>query len=388
MNNKLSPDYVVELIKACFQSPKIMDICKQHLQYHYLENEAQKKVFKYIVESSEINNVVPTVGTIGQTFKTDKDIISLLSRIKKANVTNENHDLILDSFETFIKDSRFQACYDHVGNLYNEGKHEEAMKYLAEESTAINEFRLKDNFYSRVFADFEERQQRRQLEQETVFLNKCPWGIHCLDRATRGGINKGTSALLLGRSGGGKSTAMRWTGLCNARVGNRVVHFQAEGTEKECLDAYDAGWTSVKLEDMEIGFIPAAKRIKIVKAHKDILGSGGEIFVFAAEQFDSMTLNDCRTILIDIEKIYGKVDLVIFDYLELFNVKGTYYNSEQGERKRREHRTLGRISRGHEKIRAKVTHCTKQGQSARGQSIKSTRTIGSLNRHVQRNRQC
>jgi len=92
----------------------------------------------------------------------------------------------------------------------------------------------------------------------------------------------------------------------------------------------------VPLEDMEIGNIPSAKIAKIKKAHTDIVRGGGEIIVKAVENFDALTLDQCREFIAEVEKNVGKVDLVIFDYLELFTKKGKYYNSDTGERKRRE----------------------------------------------------
>ena len=96
-------------------------------------------------------------------------------------------------------------------------------------------------------------------------------------------------------------------GLCNARLGRRVVHFQGEGTEKECLDAYDAGWTSINLHDIEFGAIPENKKMKIVKAQRDILSNGGEIYVYASESFDSMSIDGSRDILLDIVSLHGHV---------------------------------------------------------------------------------
>jgi replicative DNA helicase len=327
-------DFVIELIKCCFTSPKIFDICKQHLKFHYLQNEAQKKVLRAVYDTYDATGKVPTIGIIGQSFIEDKDVIALLSQIKKVNILNEHHESILKQFESFIKRSRFIALYSKVGELFNQGKQEEATEELAKESAEIVAFQLKETYYTRVFQDFEKRNDERLANKDRKQAKFCTWGIHELDDRMRG-IEYGRSALIMARSGGGKSTGMKWVGVSNARQGKRVVHFQAEGTERECLDGYDACWTSINLDEMETGNIPQTKAVKIKKTHRDILATGGEIFVYAAEQFDSLTIQDCREILIDIEKIYGEVDLVIFDYLEKFTLKGTFYNSEAGERKRR-----------------------------------------------------
>jgi hypothetical protein len=90
------------------------------------------------------------------------------------------------------------------------------------------------------------------------------------------------------------------------------------------------------LHDIEAGIMPEAKLGKILKAQSDIISNGGEIYVYASESFDTMSIEACREILLDIKQLKGDIDLVLFDYLEIFTVKGQFGNSETGERKRRE----------------------------------------------------
>lgn len=336
MERHLTSDFIVELFKASLLYPKVLDICKKHLKYQYLITDAQKKILKFIIETSEVSGKVPTIGMIGQTYSTDEEVISFLTKVRKSIVEKEQVEELISTLEVYIIEGKFRLLYEKLGDLYNDGKKKEALSLLTNESKIINEFKLKDNYYTTVFKGFQDRQELRENSKDSILLEKLTFGIHELDDYTRGGFNKGTSVLILARSGVGKSTFLRWVGLCNARLGRRVVHFQAEGTEKECLDAYDAGWTSITLDDIEFGNIPETKKTKIFKAQRDILSNGGEIYVYASESFDSMTLNDSRDILLDITSLYGQVDLVVFDYLELFTVKGQYGNSEASERKRRE----------------------------------------------------
>lgn len=336
MDQELSKDFVSELIKLCLIDEKCLTICQAHLKYQYLPLPAQKKIFKYILDTFSTTGKAPTLGTIHQTFSTDMDVVNILSRVKKLVVESNQYDNILTTFELFIKDSRFRILYDRISDLYNEGKMDDAVKLLTVESKAINEFEIKATFYTAVFRDYNKRQELRTKNTDSTLLQKLTYGIHALDDLTRGGQNKGTSTLILARSGVGKSTFLRWMGLCNARLGRRVVHFQAEGSEQECLDAYDAGWTSVTLHDIEFGNIAENKKERILKAQTNILASGGEIYVYASESFDSMSIEDCREIMKDIENIHGPIDLALFDYLEIFTVKGQYGSSEASERKRRE----------------------------------------------------
>lgn len=336
MEQQLDEQFLLELYKGCLTSKNFLEVISKHLQYHYIPEESYKKVFEKIVQDFELLQSLPTIGSLTQHFTKDDNVLKVLLKIRNTKVP-EQKDIILKTFEKFIVNAMFHDLYRKIGDLHNDGKQDKAIKLLHEQSQIIANFSIKDAYYTRIFGDFDKRQEERKIKsKDNLGYNKVPFGIHALDFFTRGGMDKGTSHLFLGRSGAGKSTILRWIGLCASRAGFRVVHFQGEGSEQECLDAYDAGWTSIDLEDIEFGLIAPEKIIAIKKAQKDILANNGEIFVKASEDFDDLTINDCKDILEDIEKVHGKIDLVIFDYLEIFSVKGKYFNSETGERKRRE----------------------------------------------------
>lgn len=339
MEQQLDEHFLLELFKSCLTSKSFLEVISKHLKFYYIPEENYKKIFEKIVQDFELLQILPTIGSLTQFFSKDKDsedLLKILLKIRNVKVPEQKEGL-LKTFEEFIINAMFVDLYVKIGNLHNEGKKDKAIKLLSEQSAIISSFSIKGTYYSKVFSDFDKRnQERKENNKDHLGSNKVPFGIHALDYYTRGGMDKGTSTLFLGRSGTGKSTILRWIGLCAARSGLRVVHFQGEGTEKECFDAYDAAWTSIDLEDIEFGIIAHDKIASIKKANSDILASGGEIFVKASVDFEDLTINDCKDILDEIKKIHGEIDLVIFDYLEIFGVKGKYFNSETGERKRRE----------------------------------------------------
>lgn len=335
---KLSADFVAELIKACLENTKILGICREHLKYQYLETESQKKVLKYIYDFSSVSfGAAPTVGMIAQAHSTEKDVLNLLGTVKKVQLIRGMEDNLLASFETFIKNRRFIVLHDKLADLYNEGKKDEAIAYMAEESDAIHKFTVKQQYYTTIFGDFDKRQEKRErTTKDDVIKDKCPYGIHELDDDTFGGGAKGTSACFLARSGVGKTTLGRWIGLSNARIGKRVVHFFGEGIKQEHEEGYDAAWTGATIREVEFGEIPEKLLASIKTAHRNILAGGGEIIIICSESFDAMSIDDCYETLKDIEANIGKVDVAIFDYLEIFTSKGRYGNAESAERKRRE----------------------------------------------------
>lgn len=339
MSDLLSKDYVIELIKCCLSNNKVLEIASKHLKYEFLQTEAQKKVVKYIFESYVLQGTSPTLGMIAQAFSTNTDVIALLSRIKTLNIQGKDES-ILKAFEGFIKDLRFQAVLKKVADLYNASKPEEAVKVLAKESKEIEEFTLKDKYYVKVFEQFSERMEKRKLEaaseKHAAIKERLTTGVHEMDSFLHGGYRKGTSFLAMARSGAGKSTYLRWVALTNARLGKKVVVFQGEEPEKMSLDSIDAAWTSLTSDDVEDGYIPENMQASVAKVLREIKARGGEIILIANEQFNKMTIEECREKLIDIIKLNGPVDMVLFDYLEIFHAKGSYGNSESAERKRRE----------------------------------------------------
>lgn len=330
---KLKSNFIVEVLRVCIEEIDFFLICNEFLRYEFLQTESEKLVYKYILNHYSLHDSLPTLGVIVQNLPPSQDVMSLLSQIKEVKVTTNSKQLI-PTLESFIRKSRFVSLYEKVGSLYNNGKYEESMSLLAKESESINSFSIKDKQFKTVFSGFEEREIRRNQNQDNALLEKTSFGIRELDDMFYGGPNKGTTVLWMARSGGGKSTVLRWVGISNARVGRVVVHFQLEGSEKDCLDAYDSGWAGIEINNIEFGNISEQKRAELNSAVTSIKALGGEIFVYGFESFDSGSIEQCREILIEISK-KNKIDVVIFDYAELLQVKGRYGNDESSERKRR-----------------------------------------------------
>lgn len=334
---QLHSDFILELTKACLENQKILSLCMQEFKYTFLNNAAQKKVYKFLFDTFTVTNTIPSIGVIGQNFSTEQEVLNFLAKVKTTPRTT-NEDLLTSQLAEHIKKVRTAHLLEDVVQLFNTDRKAEAYELMSRESEAINSFSFKQQMYTTIFKDFDARNTERvhaALNETNTTLERCPFGIAELDSHTRGGVKKGSSAMFMARSGGGKSTALRWMGLHNARLGHRVVHFQGEGTEQDCLDLYDSAWTGIMTEDMSLGIIDPKQQTKINKARYDIMARGGEIYVQASETFDSMSIEDAREILLKIVETFGPIDLVLFDYMELFTVNGRF-SGEAGERRRRE----------------------------------------------------
>lgn len=342
-HNKLSNDLVAEFTKACLTNSRILEMCKEHLKYHYLQTEAQKKVFKYIYQHSDINNTPPTIGVIGQALSEDKnykEVVQWLVKVKNTNVDKSQHEHLVEALEDYIKKAMLTHTLNKVVDLYNQGKHEEAFKVNNEEGGVAYTFSLKeDYFYKELLSTFEARQEERkeQFKDESRLLkDKLTFGILQADRMTGGGFDKGQSVLFLAPSGVGKTTLLRWIGLSNARLGKKVVHFSAEGTEKQLEKYYDAAFTGLSADYVEKGFIPKDKLAAINRVRREIVEErGGAIYYKAVESFDDFYIEQAFEYLKELTKRIGPIDLVLFDYLDVIHAKG-HFVGESGERRRRE----------------------------------------------------
>lgn len=338
--DKLNPNFLQELFKGMIKSRTVLDTCIEHVKYHYLPEQSHKKIFKSILFLRDTEpDHSPTIGYLSQQHSTDEQVLTFLQEVKEIDYTSEV--LLLDSLEVFIKKAMFVQLYDRIGDLYNEGKHEEAYKMLEEQSLEISNFTVKTKAYTTIFSSW---QQRFELRKSTSSVqvkknDKLTFGVDCMDETSRGGNNKGDTSLFIARSGGGKSTALRWVGVSNARLGKKMIHVQLEGTKKEVEDSYDSAWTGRPLELIEFSELPSGLVAKLQRISLDITG---EIYVIAYEQFGTATTADIRKSCIDLMKIVGDCDGLIWDYFELANPVGVKINRSTTEGEKAFRQTLGR----------------------------------------------
>lgn len=342
MENLLTNDYLFELFKLCFRKKDVVDICVAHLNYSYLPTEPFKKFWKAFTNYYKLNNKIPTYGTISQQFEKDKEVIAVMTSIKDASLADR--DTVLKTFDSFIKQSMFVEAYDKLADEYNTGSKTNAYKLFKEYADNINGFSVLkgSKIYEEVFGGFDKRQTDRRLKKlsgENV-KTKIPLGIDEIDAITRGGLSETEIGLFLASSGVGKTKLLRWIGISAARRGFKVLHLQAEGSSDECYRGYDSTWTGLTNDVIDNSDLDEELYENLRRLVKNIKVSGGEIYVYTYEQFTKPKLSEVVLLIEDMQKLYGKIDLVLLDYFELFEpATGMKYKVEQ-ERERR--RDLGR----------------------------------------------
>lgn len=323
---ELTQDLIFEIARCCTLGTDFLETVRSELKYSFFKNEAFKKLFKCIFDYYDKKARHPTVGILAQEFAEDEELSALLVKIKSANVVDKKTD-ILKAFEEFIRRSRYYQMLVESQELFNSGKRDEAIGYVAEEAPKIESFSLSRKMHTELFSTFDQRQKRRK-ERDFASI-KIPTGIPPFDHHTLGGLELGTALLIIARSGVGKSTALRWMGFNAALRGFNVVHFQAEGTKEEVEDYYDAMWTGVEYHEIKRGELNNAQFKVIEKARQQYINHCGKIFVVAFEQFDTASIKDCRNEIKLLMKEFD-IHLAIFDYIEEFEPgDGKRYSTSQ-----------------------------------------------------------
>lgn len=317
----LAGNFVVELIAAALEKRTIFDIVRQYLKFSYLQVEAEKKLWQWVTKRYDRTGKVPTIGQIQQQFQDDENVLEKLEEIADVEIDEEGgHELIVETFEKFIKKMKFLEANDKIADLYNQGKKEQSWDMFVKYAEDFSKFSIQSAKFETVFGDFAERQAKRRSD-DWQFRYKIPTGIDEIDYrlgGENGGPETGECVLWLGDSGAGKSQVLVSVGISAARQGFRVAHFQLEGTKEQCLNRYDAAWTGTLYQDVKLGNITAKKMEVTKRIIKKLRKS--DIIVSSEETFNAKTLPDIRREVKEMEKTYGKIDVIIIDYLELLEV--------------------------------------------------------------------
>jgi replicative DNA helicase len=320
-SDTLTSNFVAELFAAALEKRTVFDIVRQYLKFSYLQIESEKKLWQWVTNRYDKTGKVPTIGQIQQHFSDDEGILEKLEEISDVEIDEQGgYELIVESFEKYIKKMKFLEANDKIADVYNRGEKDNAWDLFVKYAEDFSKFSIQDAKFETVFGDFAERQAKRKSD-DWKYRFKVPTTIDEIDYrlgGENGGPETGECVLWLGDSGAGKSQVLVHVGVSAARQGFRVAHFQLEGTKEQCLNRYDAAWTGTLYQDVKLGNITSKKMEVSKRIIKKLRKT--DIIVSSEETFNAKTLTDIRREVKEMEKKYGKIDVIIIDYLELLEV--------------------------------------------------------------------
>lgn len=316
----LHSNYLEEILRLCFLKKSILEKIIPHLKYQYLPSPELKKIYKDVSSHFTLTGTLPSFGTIYEINKNDDKIVTVLSRIKQTEIVDP--EFLLKQLEAYIKDVRFNELWEKVVDIHKNGDHEKAIRVMSDESKDIVEFSIfRDNqHFLRVFADFPKVQLDKQIKKENNIATneKIPFGILPCDIISDGGSDRKDTILWIMRSGVGKSTVLKHTGMTACRLGYDVLHIQLEGSTDEVFDKYTQSWAATSYTQTKNGDINNDTYNKLLSIAREMCVMNQDICIKSFEQFDEATMVDVRDAVIEYIKEFGKApDLLILDSIDL-----------------------------------------------------------------------
>jgi hypothetical protein len=319
--DKFNEDFVTELFWSALKFKNIMAILCETIAEGFFPEESQKKFFTEIKTQFKIEGKMPTIGGLKLVFRKDRQMMFYIDTIREFDGEFVTEDSIVNSIEKFVRQSKFMALFNNVSDEYSKGKKKQAFNNFIKGAEELANFTLTEGVFENVFENFYNRHAVRIVERDSGKMDKLKFGIDELDYKS-GGMERGDLVCLLAQAKGGKSFALTHVGLHTSRMGGGVLHFQLEGTKKQCMNRYDSAWTGTKYSEIKEANITEEKFNQINKYLKNHMG---EVSVYAPEQFNVFTMVEVKRQVAEIKK-KRQIDLVIIDYLDLLNPDSHVYS--------------------------------------------------------------
>lgn len=334
--NVLTEDFLFELYYGCFQYDYVCGLVCTYMENSYLPGRDFQSLQTYLRKYYKEHKSAPTLNIISQIVSMNREVTALLNDIKDC-AEGVEADVILEQFEEYLRNVKFQKTFKEIGELYAKQESEKAFKLMSSFADWQNEFSLRQNEFIDVGETFESRfkRNREKHNQESKLKPITRFYIDGLDEMNAGRDLRTQLTCFLAPTGVGKSHAARWVGKCSAQMdGLSVLHFQLEGSKDEVTDAYSASLVECSSFRYNTGTIKDrdfAVMIDLVKA------MSGTLKVRAYPKFaNQVSTLDIKNGIQEYKKLFGyNPDVVIIDSMDLLTDSSGRKWSESGERHRR-----------------------------------------------------
>ena len=116
-DNVLTEDFLFELYYACFTYDYVCTMVCEHMKKSYLPGRDFQALHGYLTKYYNEHKSAPTLNIISQVVSMNREVTSLLNDIKDC-AEGADPDIILEQFEDYIREVRFQQTYKEIGELY------------------------------------------------------------------------------------------------------------------------------------------------------------------------------------------------------------------------------------------------------------------------------
>ena len=305
----LSPNFVEEMLRLAFSNKVYAGLVCENIDLSNFPRELGgcKAMLKVLSDNLLKSGNLATYGMVEMAYPGNQDVVKKISEVKA--IPMPEFEPMVKQLETFIRRQTFVATQHEISDMYNEGRPEEAMALLEKRMYEINSFSLlnQNGKFRRVYRDFMRNigETQRKAEDE-IRRAKIPFGITTLDDLTDGGIPRQDTALMIMRSGVGKSTFLKYIGWYNTSIAHmHVLHIQLEGGADEAMVKFGQMLANTTYSKIMRGDISEETRKRLKTIINRAITVKSDIDVYASEEMMDMTVADLIQVIEDYKKEYG-----------------------------------------------------------------------------------
>lgn len=335
---QLSEEFLYILYASAFKKGYICGIVVENMRNDYLPDKQFQAINRILSIYYKSRKVSPSYGYMMEKLGDDLDSVELLETIRDFEY-KDPEEVIISTFEEYIKDVKLKQLYAKIPQYYNKGLSDKAQEEIKAYAEWLSSFSLNASKFVNVIDTFDERYKENVKEMEEAKRERkplvCRFYIDDLDDLNGGRNLRGQLTCFLAGSGIGKSHIARHIGTRAATDdGLNVLHFQLEGSEKEVVDAYSGCLVERSSYLYEKGKF-SEREMELF--NEKLAKFAGNIDVRSFPRFNTkVSTIDIKNGIEDYKKIYGESpDIVIVDSMDLLtDSSGRNWDSDH-ERHRR-----------------------------------------------------
>lgn len=328
----LTTDFLCELFHMAIDNDLICSIVTQYLVVDNLPSKDFQVLLRNLKAYYSSHHKAPTWSIINQMLAHDRQVSRLLEDVDATGDVSYKLEALVEQFELYLRNVRFQKTYKEVGDAYKTGNRGKAFQLWHEFAEWSNSFTLSGDEFVDICGDFALRYSNLKALRESE-VRKRPvskFGMLEIDKLNNNRDLRKQLTCILASTGVGKSHAARFFGVYQAMNGMIVLHIQLEGAKEEVVAAYDAAFCQTKAYRIETARLTPSEEEAFTSKMK---GINGNVFVRAFTKFaNKITSTDIRNVIVKFIKTHGITpDVIIVDSMDLV-ASSNRFKSDKEER--------------------------------------------------------
>lgn len=322
-----------KILKLCLVDDGFCTTAIRYLQPAMFESDSFQWAWREIVfERNE--GRVPTMMVLRDRLRRVDRVVqprynALLDQLEADVIREEGY--IREALAEFVRRALFVQAYQDSRHVYNLGQVDKSIDLMRTQMETIHQvtFEVQDRCW--FFAEFNDRQRRREHARRNEHERTFPTGILGVDDVLGGGLSKGELGVWIADSKGGKSLFLSHLAVFTSRVLMRkVLMIVLEGTRAQVEDRLDTMMAGVFYREVKLGMISQELRERMEMEYRS-LRDRLVIWMFTSRW--NYNAADIRSALAELKATEGwDPDQLIVDYGDLLRSQSKAFSEEEQQR--------------------------------------------------------